>query len=293
MRFAAVIPALLMAATSAWAQSPRTGSTGSGSSTTIGAAVQPGSRPSPRSAFIVRLEGTAAPAFKDELTVRAALDRLAATADVEITGLWSGRFEPGLDPERTVRIDLRPRASCMEALERLLHEIDSGGDPILWQTTRFGLEVGPRAALWRPRAIETRTYEVKDLLLRVPAFRSTGVPQAGGMGGGQGGGQGGGMGGGQGGGGQGGGAGGGGAAGGNTEDTAAGERRQLRTEELIELIQRTVEPEAWQAMGGPCSIAARDGVLIIRAPDFVHRRIEDPVAPPPRKPRKPANGDGK
>ena len=214
--------------------------------------------------------------FKGEMPLRAALDRIAAACDVEIAGLWTGRVEPGLDPDRMVRLSLRPGASCMEAMECLLHEVDDGAEPVLWQTTRFGVEVGPRAALWRPKAIETRTYEVKDLLLRVPAFRSTGVPQPGGVGGGQGGGAGGGQGGG---------------AGGNVEDPAAGERRQLRTDELIELIQRTVEPEAWSGMGGPCSIAARDGVLIIRAPDFVHRRIQDPVSAAPRT--RPAPGHGK
>jgi hypothetical protein len=252
----------------------------SGTGTTIGAAAERAPRASSREAFIQRLESMPAPEFKGEVPLRAALDRIAAACDVEIAGLWTGRVEPGLDPERMVRLSLRPGASCMEAMERLLHEVDDGAEPVLWQTTRFGVEAGPRAALWRPRAIETRTYEVKDLLLRVPAFRSTGVPQPGSVGGGQGGGSGGGAGGG----GQGGGEGGG-AQGGNVEDPAANERRQLRTDELIELIQRSVEPEAWPAMGGPCSIAARDGVLIIRAPDFVHRRIQNPVAPPLRKPR--------
>ena len=256
----------------------------SGTGTTIGAAAERAPRVSSREAFIQRLESSPAPDFKGEMPLRAALDRIAAACDVEIAGLWTGRVEPGLDPDRMVRLSLRPGASCMEAMECLLHEVDDGAEPVLWQTTRFGVEVGSRAALWRPRAIETRTYEVKDLLLRVPAFRSTGVPQPGGVGGSQGGGAGGG--------GQGGGAGGGGAAqGGNVEDPAASERRQLRTDELIELIQRSVEPEAWSMMGGPCSIAARDGVLVIRAPDFVHRRIQNPVAPPPRKPR--TTGDDK
>lgn len=254
----------------------------SGTGITIGAAAERAPRASSREAFIQRLESMPAPEFKGEVPLRAALDGIAAACDVEIAGLWTGRVEPGLDPERMVRLSLRPGASCMEAMERLLHEVDDGAEPVLWQTTRFGVEAGPRAALWRPRAIETRTYEVKDLLLRVPAFRSTGVPQPGGVG--QGGGAGGG---GQGGGGQ----GGGGSQGGNVEDPAASERRQLRTDELIELIQRSVEPEAWAAMGGPCSIAARDGVLIIRAPDFVHRRIQNPVAPPPRKSR--TTGDDK
>ena len=172
MRLFRAIPVLLLAVNSTWAQSPGTGSTGPGSSSTIGAAVQRGPQSSPRAAFIARLESTPAPAFKEELGLRQAIDRLAAAADVEITGLWSDRFDPGLDPERPVKMDVRPRASCMEALERLLYEVDDGGEPILWQTTRFGVEVGPRAALWRPRAIETRTYEVKDLLLRVPAFQS-------------------------------------------------------------------------------------------------------------------------
>ena len=240
-----------------------------------------------RAAFVDRAERTPSPEMKGPMPLRQAVDRLSVACDVQIDGLWTGRFDPGLDPDRQVDLRSRPGASCMEALENLLQQIDDGGEPVLWQATRFGLEIGPRSTLWRPRAIETRTYEVKDLLLRAPSFRSTGVPQVGGAAGGSPGGGAGGGGSGSGSGSGSGGGAGGGAAGGNVEDPAAGERRTLRTEELVDLIQRSVEPEAWQPAGGPCSIAARDGVLVIRAPDFVHRRIDRPTAAAPRKPRDP------
>ena len=88
--------------------------------------------------------------------------------------------------------------------------------------------------------------------------------------------------------GQGGGAGGGaGGQGSNTEDTEARERRITRVEDLVALIQRSVEPDVWEPAGGPCTIAPHDGLLVIRAPDFVHRLIEDPVSPRPRAVRKP------
>jgi hypothetical protein len=41
----------------------------------------------------------------------------------------------------------------------------------------------------------------------------------------------------------------------------------------MDLIERTVEPDSWEAGGGPASITYFSGTLIIRAPGFVHRRL--------------------
>ncbi len=228
-----------------------------------------------RAAWVDRLERTPAPPRLDG-SLRQALERLSEAGAVEIRGLWKDRFTPGLDPDRTVQCRLRPDASCMEAVEALLHEIDDGGEPVLWQATTQGFEVGFRSVLWRPRAMETRLYDVTDLVLRARHWRASGLPQGAGPGGGSSGAQGGGQ-----------------AGGSHTEVPDPGRERQARVEELMQLIQQVVEPQAWQRAGGPCTIVNREGLVVIRAPDFVHRRIENPSAAPSRKPRKPADGDRK
>ena len=49
--------------------------------------------------------------------------------------------------------------------------------------------------------------------------------------------------------------------------------------------------EAWQAQGGPCTMAPRDGMLVVRAPDFVHRQIEQPRPPRRAASKKPSAGE--
>jgi uncharacterized membrane protein YgcG len=288
---AAVILATTWAGSIAVAQAPRTGSVGDVSGSVVGGVVERTAPPSNRATHVARLERTPAPRLETSLPLREALERVAAASGVEIRGLWVGRADPGLDPEMPVQAEMPPHASCLDLLERILDESSPSGEPAWWQTTKLGIEVGLRPALLRPRAMETRVYDVKDLLVRVPMFRSTGVPQVPNPGQGAGGG---GAGGGQGGGGQGGGQGGGagGGAGGqgsNTEDTESRERRIKRVEDLIALIERSVEPDVWDPAGGSCTIASHDGLLVIRAPDFVHRLIEDPVSPRPRTIRRPGD----
>ena len=45
--------------------------------------------------------------------------------------------------------------------------------------------------------------------------------------------------------------------------------------EIINLIQELVEPEGWVDLGGDwASVRYYQGMLIVRAPDFVHRQID-------------------
>ena len=71
-------------------------------------------------------------------------------------------------------------------------------------------------------------------------------------------------------------------------------RRAAARDDLITLIQLTVEPEAWESRGGPCTITHAQGLVVVRAPDFVHRQIESPrPRPRPRPPVAPATGSAK
>jgi len=255
------------------AQSSGTGSVRDGSAGVVGGVTERRAPPSTRATHVMRLERTPAPRLDASLPLKEALDRIAEASGVEIRGLWLGRTDPGMDPAMPIQTDMPPQASCLDLLERILDEASPSGDPAWWQTTRLGIEVGLRPALLRPRAMETRVHDVKDLLIRVPNFRSTGVPQAPNPGQGAGNAGGGGQ----------------GQAGGQGAVTEDGTRpsRVERVEDLIAVIQRTVEPDVREPAGGPCTIAPRDGLLVIRAPDFVHRLIEDPVSPRPRALRKP------
>jgi hypothetical protein len=54
--------------------------------------------------------------------------------------------------------------------------------------------------------------------------------------------------------------------------------KEERTEDLVQLIRETIEPDIWQAHGGQlCSIKDFDGRLIVNAPMFVHRQLGMPA----------------
>jgi hypothetical protein len=137
-------------------------------------------------------------------------------------------------------------------------------------------------------------YPIRDLLFEppyfdnAPDFNLSAAIEQGGQQGGQGGGGGGfgggggGFGGGGGGGGMGGGGGGsGGGGGGIIGDVGEDPERMSedeRAEQLQEIIEEQCEPEAWT--DGTATMRYYQGVLIIRAPDYIHRQIDGyPFAP--------------
>jgi hypothetical protein len=197
----------------------------------------------------------------------------------------------GVDPELEVSLSLE-NAPALTVLERML-EICGVDSACTWQIREGFVEAGPKERLAVAAARELRMYPVRDLLFEPPTFDnapdfnlSSALAQGnqqGGQGGGQGGG-GGGFGGGGGGGGFGGGGGGGGAGGGGGVIGDPGEDPERPSEEdqaqqLMDIIQEQCEPEAW--LGGEwASMRYYQGVLIVRAPDFVHRQIDGyPFAP--------------
>jgi hypothetical protein len=155
-------------------------------------------------------------------------------------------------------------------------------DPCTWQLRRGFVEVGTKERLSVPSAREIRYYSIRDLMYDPLQFHNApklnlgaAMNQGGGFGGGGGGG--GGRGGGFGGGG-GGGRGGGGGGGGGTIFDEPGDPPDRRSEEeqvqeIIGLITATIEPDAWEVHEW-ATIRYHDGTLIIRAPDYIHRRIE-------------------
>jgi hypothetical protein len=256
MRRCTAILALLLA-TIVRAQAPIVDSVNSGSRSTAGAVAERTAPAASGDDPVVRLQITPVPELAKVRTLREALGAISRGSGVPITGLWRrGAGGDALDPETPLAIEVRA-GSCADALDAIADFITRDGEPMRWQRVRDGIEFGRRSRLWRASALEVRVHDVRDLLLHKPAFLAAGVPgPSGGTGSGGGSGN--------------------GSTGGTVVDPAAEARRAAAQNDLRRLIELTVEPEAWEARGGPCSITPHDGLLVIRAPDFVHRLIDAP-----------------
>jgi hypothetical protein len=241
----------------------------------------------------------------DKTPAKQAFEYVQQEMGVPLVVRYSGEgASDGIDPEFEVSLQMEG-ATAMNVIERLL-DIVATDEPCTWQIRDGFVEAGTKERLAAPAARELRMYPVRDLLFEPPTFDNApdfnlgSALQQGGQGqGGQGGGGSGGGGGGFGGGGGGfGGGGGGGSGGGGGIIGDPGEDPERPTEEeqaeqLMDIIKEQCEPEAWQDAGGDwASMRYYQGVLIIRAPDFIHRQIDGyPFAP--KRPRKSAmSGEG-
>jgi len=198
----------------------------------------------------------------------------------------------GIDPDAEVTLTLS-QEQALRVLETLIAQVQDL-QPCTWQLRDGFIEVGTKERLSVPAAQDLRIYPVRDLLFDVPYFDNApdfnlnSAIQQGNTGGGGGGGSGGaggggGFGGGGGGGGFGGGGGGSGGGGGGSGGGGIfgdpGEAPERATEaekvqQLVDIILETVEPEAWVDNGGDAAtIRFYQGVLIIKAPDYIQRQI--------------------
>jgi len=227
----------------------------------------------------------------DKVPARTAFEYVANELGVPLVVRYEGEGGEGIDADEEITLKLES-TPALTVLERLLALCETTS-ACTWQLRDGFIEVGPKDRLSVRSACEVRMYPIRDLLFEptqfdnAPTFSTGGGGGNGGGGGGGGGGFGGGGGGGFGGGGGGGfggGGGGGGGAGGGGNRGPSGsigdpeEEPERPTEEeraqtLIELIQSECEPEIWLD-GDTASIRFYQGVLIIRAPDFVHRQID-------------------
>ena len=211
------------------------------------------------------------------------------------------RSGAGIDP--TTPINLKATSTpALSVIERMLEQC-AEFEPCTWQLRKGYIEIGTKERLSAPAARVLRMYPIKDLLFEVPMFDnapefdlSSSLSQGGGgggggsFGGGGGGGGGGGFGGGGGrggggggfgGGGSGGGGGGGGAPFGEPGDDPERLTEDEKVQQIVDIILETIEPDAWLDNGGDsASIRFYEGVLIIRAPDYIQRQIGGyPFAP--------------
>ncbi len=218
--------------------------------------------------------------FRDQ-PARDVVNYLRNLLGIPIVGRWmDDRAGEGLDPDApiTLRVENQPALRVLEMVLEQLEEYEETG----WQLRDGFVEIGTKNRLAARAAQEIRYYPIRDLLFEPPRFDNAPdfdlnqALQQGGSGGGGGGGRGGGGGGGGrgGGGGGGGGAGGGGQLFGDPEEDPELETEEERAQRIIDLIVELIEPTGWDIMGGTwATIRFHQGVLIIRAPDFVHRQI--------------------
>lgn len=188
----------------------------------------------------------------------------------------------GLDPEAPITLNATG-APALAVIERMLEQATN--EPATWQLRDGYVEVGTKSRLNARNAQETRIYPIRDLLFEPPMFDNApdfnlgdAISQGGQSGGGGGGGSGGGGfgGGGSGGGGFGGGGSGGGGGGGppigDPGEPPPRRPAEERAQELIDLITNTIEPDAW-IDPSVATIRYYDGMLIVRAPDYVQRQL--------------------
>lgn len=165
----------------------------------------------------------------------------------------------GMDPETLITSKFT-NIPALTVLDRVLiraQRIEDTGDQYTWQFTDMGtIEMGPKLELNRNQRLEL--YDIADLLFIVPSF--DGAPEfdlqsavsAGGGGGG---------------------------GGGQSPFSGGGQAVVLdtpaeRADAIRNLIQSTIEPDQWAALGGDgASMTFYNNSFIITAPDYIHRQI--------------------
>ncbi|MHC4948551.1 MAG: hypothetical protein ACYTG1_09845 [Planctomycetota bacterium] len=201
----------------------------------------------------------------------------------------------GIDPATTITLDVDDMPA-IDVLELVLEQC-SDLEECTWQLRPSYLEVGTKERLAAASAQEMRVYRIDDLLYEAPRFTDapliglehiyaypngfdpylTPGPVTGSFSGATG------------------------PAPGPSrsryvdpdrfwvDDPNAPERRAERAEAIVDLVVDAIEPTAWRRNGGDwATIDVRDGALIVRAPDFIHRQIGGyPPVPPPKRPPPP------
>lgn len=228
-----------------------------------------------------------------ETPARDAFEFIRKALGVQMVVHYRGdRFPDGIDPQATVTLKL-DQAPALTVLEGVMAQVCTEV-PCTWQLKSTFLDIGTKPDLSRPGDQELKLYPVRDILYEPPVFDNapdfsidTALAQGatfgggGGSAGGGGGGFGGAGGGGGGMGGGGGGAGGGGSIFGSAGDSPERKSHEELAKKLIQIIQLTVEPEAW--LSGWATMEYFQGSLLVKAPDYVHRALAGyPFAPTPQ-----------
>lgn len=199
----------------------------------------------------VRMEGA---------PIEDAIAWLAGATGAPLRLLNDEKGQPGIDPNVEITLDVRGMPA-LTVLEIMLEQCeDNLGESCDWQLRAGRVEVSTKERLARKGAQRLKRYPILDLIADVPNFDNgprldlgTALAQGSQQGGGGNGSQ--------------------SLFGGGSEDPGLSSAAE-KAEQLIELIVELVESEGWSRNGGDwASIRYHEGNLLIKGPDFIHRRV--------------------
>ncbi len=178
--------------------------------------------------------------------MREAVARWSKDTGLTVLIDWDAMEQENVNPDAPVSLKV-DRVPAAQALRLILEQSSALNKPVIYVWQGY-VEVLSRPAANKNRV--TRMYEVRDLVMDVPDFRS-------GRGAGDGGRRG-------------------------TRGT------EVSGQSLTELIRALVEPEVWSEQCGQSTIRYSRGYLIVKAPLYVHAQIglpaycgdDDPLALP-------------
>jgi hypothetical protein len=203
----------------------------------------------------------------DGVALSDAIDFLRDVSDANIVVNWKALEEAGVSRDASVTLHLR-NITLRKAMQLVLSEA-SGGDKLSFTLDQGVVEITTRELV--DQKMFTCIYPVDDLIMDIPDFTdapdfslnstsnntaqnpsggSGGVPQVGGtsnqiLGGG--------------------------ASGGGTAEPT--KTKAERADDLVKLIETTVQPDIWKDNGGTASITYFNGNLIVTAPRSAQEAI--------------------
>ena len=186
----------------------------------------------------------------DGETVREVLSDLKDELGILAQPYWETKNIEGLNPLTNIQLvlDKQPAIVILERIIEQLGQVEAS----TWQIRNGVLEIGLKSRFARRVAQRLVVYPIEDLLFTVRNFDN--APEMG-TGGNSGGGNSGGFG-----------------FGTPTENPERISNEEM-IQEIVRLIKKFIEPDMWDENGGECTIDTYKEVLLIRAPNFIHRQI--------------------
>ena len=187
----------------------------------------------------------------DEMSLDNVIDFLRDYSGLSIHVKWPVLQTVGIEKDTTVTVHLT-NVTFDKALRTILDDV-GGVNPLGYIVDGGVITISTRDDLSGMAYATTRTYDIRDLLFRVPNFvaPTLSLQQAG----------------------QGGGGGGGGFGNVTTNATNEGPNRQQIIDDIILLIQETIDPTSWRPTGEIGSVREMQGQLVVTQTAENHRRL--------------------
>ncbi len=207
-------------------------------------------RDDPRTLALAQMH-RAVTAELDEAALEDVVTYIEQATGATLEPAWIDESSAGVGLDREMLVTMSARGeTALAFLERVLDKVDDDFDAATWQVTDAGtIEIGPRSVLNRRAYV--KIYDVQDLLFEAPNFTDVPDLELGSVVQGQ---------------------------GGTDQDVdlelPADSSEADRMENLISLIQTSVEFDQWRENGGDgASITEYQSALLVRAPGYVHRQL--------------------